>query len=114
MHGTDLCRQLCPSLGSSLDAGRLIGFPSAFKEKSRNRTILAITDLVNLQLEGLIPSSVQSTLHGATLLAISKKTGGVRPIAVGYVWRRLTASCTLPCEVSSRSSFWRQFSSVWG
>ena len=53
--------------------------------------LLAITDLVNLQLEGLTPSSVRSTLFGASLLAISKKTGGVRPIAVGYVWRRLTA-----------------------
>ena len=47
--------------------------------------LLAITDLVYLQLEGLTPSSVRSTLFGASLLAISKKTGGVRPIAVGYV-----------------------------
>lgn len=53
--------------------------------------LLAITDLINLQLEGLTPTSVRSTLFGATLLAISKKSGGVRPIAVGYVWRRLTA-----------------------
>jgi len=47
--------------------------------------LLAITDLVNLQLEGLTPSSVPIVLYGATILAISKKTGGVRPIAVGYV-----------------------------
>ena len=30
-------------------------------------------------------------LFGATLLAIGKKDGGVRPIAVGFVWRRLAA-----------------------
>jgi len=60
--------------------------------------LLAITDLVNLQLEGLIRSSVLSTLYGATLLARSKKTGGVCPIAVGYVWRRLTL---LPCMAPS-------------
>ena len=40
--------------------------------------LLTITDLVNLQLEGLTPFSVQRTLFGASLLAISKKTGGVR------------------------------------
>jgi hypothetical protein len=47
--------------------------------------LIAITDLINLQLEGHTPSSVRSTLFGATLPAINTKTGGVRPIAVGYV-----------------------------
>jgi len=65
--------------------------------------LLAITDLVNLQLEGLTPSSVRSTLFGASLLAISKKTGGVRPIAVGYVWRRLTAKVAC-CHVKEASA----------
>jgi len=63
----------------------------------------AITDLVKLRLEGLTPSSVRSTLYGATLLAISKKTCGVRPIAVGYVWRRLTAKVTC-CHVKEASA----------
>ena len=27
------------------------------------------------------------------LIALQKKTGGVRPIAIGYVWRRLAAKC---------------------
>jgi hypothetical protein len=31
------------------------------------------------------------TRVGATLLVIAKNAGGIRPIAVGYVWRRLTA-----------------------
>ena len=51
----------------------------------------AITDLTNLLLEGKVPASVQGALFGANLLAIAKKTGGIRPIAVGYVWRRLAA-----------------------
>jgi hypothetical protein len=53
--------------------------------------LVAITDLVNLLLEGKAPPSVQGSLFGAKLLAIAKKNGGIRPIAVGYVWRRLTA-----------------------
>ena len=35
-------------------------------------------------------------------MAIRKKNGGIRPIAVGYVWRRLTAkiACSHAREVS--------------
>ena len=64
---------------------------------------MAITDFVNLLLEGGTPSHVRSTLFGAKLFAISKKDGGARPIAVGYVWRRIAAK--IACNfVSSRCS----------
>jgi Reverse transcriptase (RNA-dependent DNA polymerase) len=52
---------------------------------------VAVTDITNLMLEGKTPASVRGTLFGANLLAIAKKKGGIRPIAVGYVWRRLAA-----------------------
>jgi len=51
--------------------------------------LLAVTGLTNMLLRGDTPTSVRGTLFGANLLAIAKKTGGIRPIAVGYVWRRL-------------------------
>ena len=37
------------------------------------------------------------------MLAIAKKNGGIRPIAVGYVWRRLTAkvACSYVKEASA-------------
>jgi hypothetical protein len=44
-------------------------------------------------LEGRCPASIQPYLFGGRLLALSKKDGGVRPIAVGAVWRRLAAKC---------------------
>ena len=53
--------------------------------------MLAITDLSNILLAGETPPEVRKCLFGATLLAIGKKDGGVRPIAVGFVWRRLAA-----------------------
>ena len=56
-----------------------------------NPLLVAIVDLVNLLLEGKTPLPVRGALLGATLLAIAKKRGGIRPIAVGYVWRRLAA-----------------------
>ena len=53
----------------------------------------SITGLVNLLLEGLCPPEVHKILFGGNLLALAKKDGGVRPIAVGSVWRRLAAKC---------------------
>ena len=32
-------------------------------------------------------------LFSGNLLALEKKSGGIWPIAVGYVWRRLVAKC---------------------
>ena len=40
-------------------------------------------------LAGRTPEAVKPVLFGAALTALLKKDGGVRPIAVGYVWRRI-------------------------
>jgi hypothetical protein len=64
---------------------------------------MVVTDLLNLLLEGKTPLPVRRALFGAKLLAITKKNGGVRPIAVGYVWRRLAAkvACSYVKEASA-------------
>jgi hypothetical protein len=69
--------------------------------------LVALTDLVNLLLEGKAPPSVQGSLFGAKLLAIVKKNGGIRPIAV---WRRLTAkvACNHVTEASAALLAFRQ------
>ena len=48
-----------------------------------------ITDLINAMLAGRTPEAVEPVLFGGALTALLKKDGGVRPIAVGYVWRRI-------------------------
>ena len=58
-----------------------------------NRALQAITKTVNLMCAGLAPPQVVPHLCGATLLAVKKKGGGHRPIAVGEVLRRLTSKC---------------------
>ena len=60
-----------------------------------NRPVLltALTKFVNLVLGGGCPLSVSSTFFGARLIAIDKKAGVFRPIAVGYTLRRLVAKC---------------------
>ena len=51
----------------------------------------ALTSLVNLILQGKIPRTVRPFFFGANLTALTKKDGGVRPIAVGCTLRRLAA-----------------------
>ena len=44
-------------------------------------------------LLGNCPPSIREILFGGKLLAMSKPGGGLRLIAIGYYWRRLTAKC---------------------
>ena len=53
----------------------------------------AVTALISRLLEGLCPSAVTNILFGGTLFAWQKKSDGVRPIAIGYTWRRHEAKC---------------------
>ena len=55
--------------------------------------LAALTTLVNLLLRGKCPPDIKRILFGARLLALTKRSGGIRPIAVGYTWRRLAAKC---------------------
>ena len=52
--------------------------------------LVAVTHLTNQLLEGKTLSYVRVSLFGTNLLAIRNNNGGTRPIAVGYVWRRLS------------------------
>jgi len=51
----------------------------------------ALTSLINLILEGKPPTSIFPFFFGATLVALEKKDGGVRPMAVGCTLRHLAA-----------------------
>ena len=53
----------------------------------------ALTEIVKLLCAGDTPAEVVPYLCGASLLACQKKGGGLRPIAVGEVLRRLSSKC---------------------
>ena len=55
--------------------------------------VMAITKFTNALLDGRCHSDVVPILLGGSLIALQKKSGGVRPIAIGYTWRRLVAKC---------------------
>ena len=50
-----------------------------------------LTAFANLLLDGDMPLDICSVVFGASLTALNKKGGGVRPIAVGCTLRRLIA-----------------------
>ena len=54
-----------------------------------NRLLESLTKLIGLVLERKIPEDIQPIFFGANLCALSKKDGGIRPIAVGSTLRRL-------------------------
>ena len=60
-----------------------------------NRLLESITKLVNFVLKDKIPEDIRPIFFGANLCALSKKDEGIRPIAVGTTFRRLTTKAGL-------------------
>ena len=52
-----------------------------------------LTNLVNVILEGNVPFELRPYFFAANLIALKKPDGGLRPIAVGITFRRLSAKC---------------------
>ena len=59
----------------------------------RQRFFTFLTNLVNSMNRGNIPLAIRPFLFAATLHAAKKKQGGLRPIAIGDVYSRLTSKC---------------------
>src|SRR6218665_1841667 len=68
--------------------GDLVGFGGHTEQ-----LVGALTDFINLLLRGDCPQEVRPILFGGNMIALNKDKGGLRPIAVGYIWRRLAAKC---------------------
>ena len=60
-----------------------------------NKLLVSLTKLVNFILQEQIPADIRPIFFGANLFALSKKDGGIRPIAVGLTLRRLTTKVGL-------------------
>jgi hypothetical protein len=43
-------------------------------------------------------------MFGDQLMALEKQSGGVRPIAIGYTWRRIAANCANKYAIGPFSS----------
>jgi len=61
----------------------------------------------NLVLAGHCPDAVAATFFGGRLIALNKKSGGIRPIAIGFTLRRLSSKCTNAYAFSHLATFFR-------
>ena len=77
----------------------------ASAERDGKQFLRALTSFINLILEGRTPLSVRPTFFGASLIALNKKGGGIRPIAVGLSLRRLAAKCSGSKVLQSMSEY---------
>ena len=80
---------------SSLRANHLkeaVFCPSPIKSDFALKGLMGV---INLLAAGRAPRSIIPFLCGASLLVCQKKDGGLRPIAVGEVLRRLTSKCVV-------------------
>jgi len=61
--------------------------------ESRSNFLTALTGFTNLVLAGRCLVDVAPIFFGGRLIALTKKSGGIRPIAVGFTLRRLVSKC---------------------
>ena len=62
---------------------------SPYLGESANVLVEALVGFVNRILQGNLPDQLARVFFGARLIALKKKSGGIRPIAVGLTLRRL-------------------------
>ena len=60
-------------------------------ERSAVGLLGAVTTFMNALAEGSIPDDMRPYFFGGRLIALNKKDGGIRPIAVGLCFRRLAS-----------------------
>ena len=91
---------------SKLCAQHLLDVIAGSTAPAARDCLLSLTCLMNHLLFGKAPSCLSPWLCGAPLTALLKKGGGVRPIAVGEVIRRLASRlCCLAVRPSLPSVF---------
>lgn len=67
--------------------------------------LTALTGFVNMVLAGRCPVSIAPLFFGGRLIALTKKSGGIRPIAIGMTLRRLASKCANSFATSKLASY---------
>ena len=105
-------RSFSGSSGGGVDGLRPIHFQDHISNQTAeagNRLILSLTSLVNTFLNGQISDFARILFFSANLTALRKKDGGIRPIAVGNILRRLASKVTNQFASHEVANFLRPF-----
>ena len=87
-------KSLCPSSVGGVDGlrpGHLKDLVAPQTAEAGKRLLKALANLCSKHLRGKMPQHARDLLFAANLTALRKKDGGIRPIAVGNVFRRLAS-----------------------
>ena len=87
-------RSFSGSIGGGVDGLKPIHLQDLISNQAAeagNRLIISLTSLVNTFLNGQISDFARIQFFSANLTALGKKDGGIRPIAVGNILRRLAS-----------------------
>jgi len=66
------------------------------------RLLTFLTEFAKICLCGRVTAAVRFFFCGASLCTLSRKDGGIRPIAVGYTLRRLVAKAVVCDRVAEQ------------
>ena len=88
-NGILIVNELSDKFSSVLVQRKITDLSNFFYEKVNNNNYMA--SFCSLVMEGRVPDAVHPLFFGASLVALEKTSGGVRPIAVGCSFRRLIA-----------------------
>ena len=83
----------------------LVALTGRASSEAGTRLLTALTDLINVALKGEVPEFATSTFYGAKLCALTKIDGGIRPIAVGCTYRKLSTNMVGASLVCTWGSF---------
>ena len=72
---------------------RLKDMTTKLKRGTGLNFLRGLQNLVNVNLEGKVPFELRPYFFLAKLIALETPDGGLRPIAVGNTFRRLSAKC---------------------
>ena len=61
-------------------------------------------DFTNMMLSGNHLQPIREVIFGGRLIALKKKDGDIRPIAIGYTLRRLAAKCVDSHVITARGN----------
>ena len=106
----DQVRKAVHSFPSTSGAGRSGLRPShlrdAMRPASSDLLLRLVTEVVNLLLQGEVPESVRPFVCGASIMALRKPNGTLRPIAVGETLRRITSKVDVNLSPSVHVPSW--------
>ena len=105
-------RSFSGSSGGSVDGLRPIHLQDLISNQTAEagiRLILSLTSLVNTILNGQISDFARIIFFSANLTALRKKDGGIRPIAVGNILRRLASKVANHFASHKVANFLRPF-----